>query len=106
MRGPFDGTVVALRRFDKLALAILIIALNWRLVSAKPVHSEPEGEHANGQQRRPPAPSDGTARLNGSAEQSRIDLPRAAAGGQLQLGVRNRPTAQIEAVAKGNNCGQ
>src|SRR5262249_29256101 len=85
-----------LRRSSKLATAVLLLVLDLRSVARKPFHADAGGEHADGQQRNELAPADGTAHLNGAAEEFRVEPGHVFARRQRELGLFNRPATRPE----------
>src|SRR5262249_25289809 len=77
----------SLRRSSKLATAILFLGVDLQSVARKPFHADAGREHADGQQRNELAPADGTAHLNGTAEDFGVDPGRVSARRQCELGL-------------------
>src|SRR5262245_30933358 len=80
----------SLRRSSKLATAVRLLVLELRSVASKPFHADAGGENADGQQWNELAPADGTAHLNGAAEDFGVEPGRVSTRRQCELGLFHR----------------
>src|SRR5262245_32272393 len=80
----------SLRRSSKLATAVRLLVLDLRSVASKPFHADAGGENADGQQWNELAPADGTAHLNGAAEDFGVEPGRVSTRRQCELGLFHR----------------
>src|SRR5262245_25583696 len=80
----------SLRRSSKLATAVRLLVLDLRSVASKPCHADAGGENADGQQWNELAPADGTAHLNGAAEDFGVEPGRVSTRRQCELGLFHR----------------